>query len=61
MVGVELESPTGPIRIREDHHTDMPLHLMQVQNGEFVVVDSFGLIPVGYDQREPVYSSQFQK
>lgn len=61
MVGVELDSPTGPIRIREDHHTDMPLHLMQVQNGEFVVVDSFGLIPVGYDQREPVYSSQFQK
>ena len=33
MEGLELDSPTGPIQVREDHHVNMPMHLMQVQDG----------------------------
>ena len=61
MEGLEIDSPTGPIHVREDHHVDMPMHLMQVQNGEFVVIKSFGQQPIEYDQREPRYSKRFQQ
>ena len=61
MEGLELDSPTGPIRVREDHHVNLPMHLMQVQNGEFVVIESFGQKPIEYDQREPRYSKHFQQ
>ena len=61
MEGLEIQSPTGLIRIRDDHHVDMPMHLMQVQNGEFRVIKSFGLQPILYDQREPRYSKRFQQ
>lgn len=61
MEGLELDSPTGPISVRKDHHVDMPMHLMQVQDGTFRVIKSFGQIPIEYDQREPRYSKRFQQ
>ena len=60
MEGLELDSPTGMIRVREDHHVDMPMHLMQVQDGTFRVIKFFGQTPIEYDQREPRYSKRFQ-
>lgn len=41
LVGLSLEGPTGTVTMTAQHHLEQTINLVQAQNGEYVLVDSF--------------------
>jgi ABC-type branched-subunit amino acid transport system substrate-binding protein len=41
MVGLSYEGPTGPVTVEPSHYLRQTINLVQAQNGEYVLVDSF--------------------
>jgi branched-chain amino acid transport system substrate-binding protein/urea transport system substrate-binding protein len=44
MEGASIESGGGVVRVRDDHHFDLPMFLAQFNDGELSVRKSLGLI-----------------
>jgi len=41
LVGLTFDGPTGPVTMTASHHLRQTINLVQAQNGEYVLVDSF--------------------
>ena len=41
LVGLSFEGPTGTVTMTEQHHLEQTINLVQAQNGEYVLIDSF--------------------
>lgn len=41
LVGLSHEGPTGTVTMTSQHHLEQTINLVQAQNGEYVLVDSF--------------------
>lgn len=41
MVGLTFDGPTGPVTMTASHHLQQTINLVQAQDGEYVLVDSF--------------------
>lgn len=41
LVGLSFEGPTGTVTMTSQHHLEQTINLVQAQNGEYVLIDSF--------------------
>jgi ABC-type branched-subunit amino acid transport system substrate-binding protein len=41
LVGISFDGPTGNVTMTPSHHLEQTINLVQAQNGEYVLVDSF--------------------
>lgn len=41
LVGLSFDGPTGKVTMTSSHHLEQTINLVQAQNGEYVLVDSF--------------------
>ncbi len=41
LVGLSFNGPTGKVKMTSSHHLEQTINLVQAQNGEYVLVDSF--------------------
>jgi urea transport system substrate-binding protein len=41
MVGLSYEGPTGPVTVEPSHYLRQTINLVQAQNGQYALVDSF--------------------